>query len=407
MKTHFILPIFFLFLFQTYATDWTKVNIPIPDAEDFAFLKINDNTCYAFILAGTYPNYIPKVLKTTNGGTTWDSIAQQGLVLGSDVKEAIKTDQNIYVLGVSGLYKSSDNAQTWTLVSQTEISGDYVPTDVYADGNTVYVGSPGGLFKSSDEFTSIENINYNLNICGYNYQAVCVTKLNGVLFTTTNSKVFYLVDTTWTQCSGLPDRLSNYNIMAYVNGHYYLSDRANNDYTLYHSLNGIAWTEMESNAAFSDYTIYNNSLFATKITDSDYKRYCVFGNNDSLIDISSDLPAFSIKNGVEIIGNNIYLGLKGVSANESGLYSRVIPPLSNITQITKSVIIIYPNPVSDYLCIQKEKTSVATYSIVDVCGKCIAIGTITEISSRIDVNSLHKGMYFLKIENCSYPFIKE
>lgn len=397
-------------VYQTYATDWTKVTLPIPYAEDFAFLKINDDTCYAFVLAGAYYSYSPKVLISYDDGATWDSIAQQGLAMGNDVKKAVKSGQNLYVLSDVGIYKSTDNALTWTQVNQAEISGMYCATDILADDNKVYACSPSGLFITTDEFATIQNINGNLNIGGYNYQIMCIAKLNGVFFASTNSKVFYLVDTTWTQCTSLPDRATNYNIMAYANGHYYLSDRANNDYTLYHSLDGISWTVLDSNAAFSDYTINNNYLFATKVTYGDYKRYCVYSNSNTLTDITSDLPAFSTNNGVQVLGNNIFVGIKNATASSSGLYTRSFVPdttHNNINNLTYPMFSLFPNPVTDYLYIQKGNTSSAIYSIFDVSGKCIIEGTINEISSRIDVNSFRKGMYFLKIKNSSYPFIKE
>ena len=76
-----------------------------------------------------------------------------------------------------------------------------------------------------------------------------------------------------------------------------------------------------------------------------------------------------------------------------------------VNDTTKDAVKIYPNPV-------KEKMSVSgihkdtVYEIFSMDGKMIKIGTYSS-GKTIDVNTLTKGVYLLKIENQNLKFIKE
>ncbi len=79
-----------------------------------------------------------------------------------------------------------------------------------------------------------------------------------------------------------------------------------------------------------------------------------------------------------------------------------------VEEISSSVK-IYPNPVSDgILCVDLLNSSIGqTYSIYDVKGAILAVGRLDAQSSRLDVKSLAKGLYLLKIsgQEDSFPFL--
>ena len=65
------------------------------------------------------------------------------------------------------------------------------------------------------------------------------------------------------------------------------------------------------------------------------------------------------------------------------------PNLENIT--------IYPNPVSNYLYIDFDKSKKLFYTIYDISGKLIFDKKI--ITQNIDVSTLDKGIYILEIKD--------
>lgn len=72
-----------------------------------------------------------------------------------------------------------------------------------------------------------------------------------------------------------------------------------------------------------------------------------------------------------------------------------LKPIKNIT--------LYPNPTQDFLNLTR-KTKRKKYQILDAQSRSIQHGVI---NGKIDVNNLHPGVYFLKVDNSSLRFIKE
>lgn len=74
-----------------------------------------------------------------------------------------------------------------------------------------------------------------------------------------------------------------------------------------------------------------------------------------------------------------------------------------------SSILVYPNPVSDYVVVKGISTT-KNVSIVDAVGQVLSLPVITISSSsemQMNVTSLSSGLYFIRIENQSYRFVKE
>jgi len=68
-------------------------------------------------------------------------------------------------------------------------------------------------------------------------------------------------------------------------------------------------------------------------------------------------------------------------------------------------ILIYPNPVKDYLIIQQNDTGKKDkIEIISIDGKKVLE---SEYKERIDVSNLQSGSYYLRIKNSSIKFIKE
>ena len=80
--------------------------------------------------------------------------------------------------------------------------------------------------------------------------------------------------------------------------------------------------------------------------------------------------------------------------------------LSSIDEKLKKDISLYPNPTSDFLYISTQRSLINhIYEIFDMTGRLILKNKISE--KQIDVSSLKKGNYILKLDSENYKFIKK
>jgi hypothetical protein len=68
---------------------------------------------------------------------------------------------------------------------------------------------------------------------------------------------------------------------------------------------------------------------------------------------------------------------------------------------------IYPNPASNTLKIEVNKTLISTnYFIFDMLGRSILYGKINSENTSVDISSLNKGIYMLCLEKKSKNLLK-
>jgi uncharacterized protein (TIGR03437 family) len=184
---------------------WTGVNsgmatFPggsnLPQVNRLMMDRTTPTTLYAATTRGFF--------KTTNGGTAWVK-AQQGLtgtstVIDANVRELVADPSSpltFYALSLSpvpGLYKTTDGAMTWSLITNgipiTSGGNTFTAQIAYlvvdpATPTTLYAGIPNvGVFKSIDGGTNWSAANTGLN----NLQVSSLTvERNGAILATTNS----------------------------------------------------------------------------------------------------------------------------------------------------------------------------------------------------------------------------
>ena len=68
---------------------------------------------------------------------------------------------------------------------------------------------------------------------------------------------------------------------------------------------------------------------------------------------------------------------------------------SGISDVERNTVAIYPNPTTDILNFSVEETG--TFEIIDAIGRTVMSGTAMNGKNRLDVNSLPKGAYTLKL----------
>jgi hypothetical protein len=100
---------------------------------------------------------------------------------------------------------------------------------------------------------------------------------------------------------------------------------------------------------------------------------------------------------------------------QSGTYTTVIPnaagcdstitldltlSFTGIEEQENSKIIISPNPASDYFMVSASEELIGeSYSIIDLNGKTLKEGTLTQKEQKIEIGNLSEGMYLFKINN--------
>jgi hypothetical protein len=91
-------------------------------------------------------------------------------------------------------------------------------------------------------------------------------------------------------------------------------------------------------------------------------------------------------------GINLYR-LKMVDHDGKLMYSKVVSVIYN----ERSAITIYPNPAKDYIHVDGVKEGMAI-EIIDASGKLVK-RFVTNSSNKYMVSDLHKGVYFIKIND--------
>lgn len=92
-----------------------------------------------------------------------------------------------------------------------------------------------------------------------------------------------------------------------------------------------------------------------------------------------------------------------------GIITKVLNNTNTLAVSDKSIknesVGIYPNPVKDILYLKNMKSKDSNAEVIDISGKIIMKLLIN--NNKVDVSSLVKGTYFLKIGEASHKFIKE
>lgn len=110
-----------------------------------------------------------------------------------------------------------------------------------------------------------------------------------------------------------------------------------------------------------------------------------------------------------------------VASSSSAIYFDYNPPILTNTVTTQIAALatagfgknnfqIYPNPAKNYFSIETNVTETSTYEVVDINGKTLLTGTVTN-KKRIDTSALRSGFYLVTIKSKkatqTYKLIKE
>lgn len=79
---------------------------------------------------------------------------------------------------------------------------------------------------------------------------------------------------------------------------------------------------------------------------------------------------------------------------------------TNINELNKTALSIYPNPTNSYITINSEN-DLGMIKITNLLGAEVLTLETKETTSKIDVSNLTSGVYFIKVKNSITKFIKE
>lgn len=70
---------------------------------------------------------------------------------------------------------------------------------------------------------------------------------------------------------------------------------------------------------------------------------------------------------------------------------------TDIENLSKNRISIYPNPADSYIIIENVFRYNTDYVIISLAGTVVKNGTINSQSKKVDISQLHSGLYFIKV----------
>jgi subtilisin-like proprotein convertase family protein len=142
-------------------------------------------------------------------------------------------------------------------------------------------------------------------------------------------------------------------------------------------------------------TLTSDGLFAGNF--SSYGWYL----NGEMLPGANDAYFNPTSNGVYSVQVTDVNGCTGTSAsftlNNVDLKSSEAPALFSC----------YPNPAHDFLFIAFQSAPTGMLSVWDITGKKVADFSTYDGILKLDISRLHAGMYFLKYQSTSIPFIKQ
>ncbi len=148
-----------IFKSENYGTDWKEIYTEPADGTTITALALSDNNPNV-LYAGTGEGAI---LKTVDAGKTWRKLYNAKAIISQILFDKI-TDETVYFVGYrKNLLVTKDGGSNFQISREGQangISGNSLVFSVAgaSDGN-IYVGTNNGLFKSSNQGETFEKIN--------------------------------------------------------------------------------------------------------------------------------------------------------------------------------------------------------------------------------------------------------
>lgn len=127
-----------------------------------------------------------------------------------------------------------------------------------------------------------------------------------------------------------------------------------------------------------------------------------------IVDTDPDSVEVIIPAGASYAGDNLVIEIDCNTPSETNDNTWItvdnfeLTKIEDVTKVQHTSLAkntkVYPNPASEYLTIETKVNEVSAYKLTDISGKEMLTGYVNK-NERIDVSSLHRGIYLLNINN--------
>jgi len=381
--------------------------------------KIN-TICFTSSTVGYLGGNDSLLMKTTDGGATWNQINYSGinfLSAGDHILNMQFLNNNVGFITVgpySGSYGTTDGGLTWTLIN---LPGNqcYNQGLFFFDENNGFIGGSGcfqgelisyvsaspwltGTWAlSAIQAPSFTPANIIVDIQFYNSNYGLAASKSGYIFRTTNGGL------NWDSVStpGVNHELTS--VMIVNDTLAYTSYKANgNGFGLFISTDaGQSWSFDGNSATFAYPDVFGMHLSGNgKMYAGGYSNTMIdgiiFSNNNPLQIWNYDIVDQSI-NDLASYNDSIVFAV-GDSGYMVVNYPQGLTSLSNLTHENDNFN-VFPNPTSDVLNFTfngSNQNRQAQFAIYTTMGQLVKAGAV---SNAIDVSALAPGIYFVELTN--------
>jgi hypothetical protein len=366
--------------------NWTLSNSGIPNGynpTDFALASNGDIYLSASIYSVSA--FIPKLLKSTNSGTSWTEVFMNGLTNMQNTNSLIFSGSTLLLSGSNSgtssyyVYSSTDNGLNWTL-SNSGIPNGYSLND-FAITPTQEIFAASSIFNSPSFTPKI------------------VKSTNG--------------GASWTDVTGLTGltNLQNTNSIIFCNNSFLLSgsNSSNASYFVFKSTLPVAAPSVSTSPVLNI-----TSISAEGIGNANYdggtsitSRGICWGTSsgptiaDQISNAGNGTGTFTASlSGLQPLTTYYVRAFATNSVGTSyGNEVNFITSLANGLQVNAIAILsnLYPVPAEDIIYVQLNDNPMR-YTINDATGKEVLRGYLTKENYSIDISNLSKGIYLLKSE---------
>lgn len=129
-------------------------------------------------------------------------------------------------------------------------------------------------------------------------------------------------------------------------------------------------------------------------------------------DGSSQTTVLSTIRKITFSGSSMVLNM---TAGTSQSIDESLISLMQFTDITSAIedisasgnaVHVFPNPAQNYIRVANISTEQTAYTLYSAEGRALINGTLASADSQIDVSTLSKGLYVIRINNSTLKFMK-
>lgn len=379
-----------IFIVNIANAQWQQTTCPYSNDELVGCFATNGNNIFAGSDNGS-------VYFSSDLGNSWVAI-NSGLP-GSSVFSLLISGSKIFAgTDGNGIYVSSNNGSNWTSVN----SG--IPTNISiynfaSNGSEIFAGTETGIYKSSNSGISWAPSNTGIPAGVFAHSIV----LNGsTIFAVTDTVVYKSINngSSWNSVNGVWPPSTNLRYAANCGGNIFVDTEFGDVYKT--SDNGDSWTV--SNNGITSIELYhfivsNNYIFIGSI-DGVFLSSDLGNSWNNVSDgLTLPFPEFGIYN-FGISENYIFGGIY-----EEGVWRRPLSEMLGFEETkANSTYRFFPNPARDNITIEKlSNTNQNEYiAICDIQGKKILQQQLKQSQTVIDISSLNKGLYIIKLINSEH-----